>query len=58
MARREEMEAEGMTADYFPESQLSSVINWPKVMYHFMRSLWSVLIFEYPYYETNSKRFL
>lgn len=35
MARREEMEAEGITADYFPESQLSAVINWPKVSLFF-----------------------
>ena len=29
------MEAEGITADYFPESQLSAVINWPKVSLFF-----------------------
>ncbi|XP_056009130.1 chromodomain-helicase-DNA-binding protein 8-like isoform X4 [Ostrea edulis] len=36
LARREEMEAEGMPTDYFPESQLSAAINWPKdrVLFH------------------------
>ncbi|XP_061162484.1 chromodomain-helicase-DNA-binding protein 8-like [Saccostrea echinata] len=36
LARREEMEAEGMVADYLPESQLSAAISWPKdrVLFH------------------------